>query len=320
VIRQLCPHCGRLVELAATAAGTTAPCPACGTPFAVAAAYTPAVDPTAGPPQETPPVPDPSPTPAPVPAPPPGLVPAALNPPPPVPPATSTDPVRVVGLTLSPAVVGWLPVACLTFALVLTFFPWAGTYPGGVRVYSQNPWEALLGGVTTSPLPEELLNDEAELKKQTRTSWWLWLYFPALLVGVAIGWVDRVFEQPDPATVPAPLAWAVGVWPHRLPLIAGLAALTLLVLLFQSWRGFGLENAVRAVAAAKVPDADADSTAKRNTVTVRRGQELNKFGLQGTTAFDLAVLAHVLAVLGAAGRVWLDRRGTKPPPRLVVEY
>ncbi|MFO0851921.1 MAG: hypothetical protein U0871_25650 [Gemmataceae bacterium] len=323
MIRQLCPHCAKLVELPDAAAGTTAPCPACGQSFAVAARYTPSVDPTAGPPapKETPAVPDPSPAPPDRPLPPPGLAPDALNP---APPAAGPRPAaeREVGVSLSPAMVGWLPVGCLTLALALTFFAWVGTYPGGVRVYSQHPWQALVGKFTVNPLPDDLLTDEPDLEKNTPTSWWLWLYFPALLAAVVIGWVDRAFDNPDATTLPGPLVWVVGVWPHRLTLIGGLAALALLLLLIQSWRGFGLEVAVQRVVAARFADAEAaaDTTPKRNKVAVQKGQEVNRFGLQGTTAFDLAIAAHLFAVLGAGGRYWLDRRGAKPPPRLVVEY
>jgi hypothetical protein len=41
---------------------------------------------------------------------------------------------------------------------------------------------------------------------------------------------------------------------------------------------------------------------------------------EGTTARCLALWLHVLAVLALVGRVWLDRRGPKPLPRLEAKW
>jgi hypothetical protein len=64
----------------------------------------------------------------------------------------------------------------------------------------------------------------------------------------------------------------------------------------------------------------AGNQAKLDEIEFRADQELSKFNLERTSWFELAVGLHLLVVLAMAGRFWLDRRGTKPPPRLVLQY
>jgi hypothetical protein len=53
---------------------------------------------------------------------------------------------------------------------------------------------------------------------------------------------------------------------------------------------------------------------------VLTGRFVGTFGLSGTTARDVAILAHLVAVFGLVVRIWLDRRGHRPPPRIEVRH
>ncbi len=329
MIRQLCPHCEKLVELPDAAAGGTADCPLCAKLIVVPAAYAPSVasggglaslppPPVAEPPKAAPP--------------PPGLKPEVVTPPPaPQPDAVSPTPGvptgygRVLSLTFSPGWLAWVPVACVTFAVVLTLFTWAGTYPGGIRVYSQNPWWALFGDMTTDPGPAVLQSDETEIAKLLTGNRWLLGYLPLLLLGTFLLWVERVVKNPTIQNMPGPLAWLPGLWPKRFALLTVLTGLLLTFLVFQGLRGFGLESALREHTAGKfakkLEDANASNTTiQKQTVAAEMGQEFAKYHYQTTTPFRLAVLAHVLAFAAMLTRWWLHRRGAKPYPRLLMQW
>ncbi len=310
MIRQLCPHCLVVADLPATAAGTAVPCPKCGQPIPVPAGYVPTVAPTSTLPPlpESPPVPDPS---AP-PAPPPGFV------PPKSPPAAAPAPAPVVTL---PHWLAWLPAVGLTVALLASFFPWVGSYPGGVRVYTQSPWQAAVGTFSTAILPDGLTDDEAGLRAVIASSGWLMPYLPLLLVGVLLAWAERLLPDAALAGLPPRLRWLARLGPHRQALLAGVCLLTLVFVGLQTWRGYGLERAAQQTAAAKFADqekAAGSDTNRQRKVQVLTGFEANRLGVQGATALDAALLAHLLAAAGAAGRWWLHRRGDRPLPRLTL--
>lgn len=317
MIRQLCPHCSAGVELPDAAAGTAVDCPVCNRPIAVPAGYVPTV---AAPPRTAPAAETTVLPPADAPAPPPGFV-------PPKPPAAgpaAPRPAASAGAAV-PGWLAWVPAAALTVAFLLTFAPWVGCYPGGVRIYTQTPWQAAGGSFTTNPLPDDLVKDEAELLRVIRVSGWMLLYLPLLLATLAVAWVERLV--PDPVANPrlAPLA---AVWPHRWPILAGLTALLLVLLLVQAGAGFGLHGAVRQAAAnaveeraAKQPPAQQVAETNRQVVTAALvGMEANKLGAQGTTALELALVAHLLAAAAAGGWWWLGRRGGRTLPRLTLTY
>jgi hypothetical protein len=243
------------------------------------------------------------------------VAPASTLPPPPDPPPGFVPPRPLGEVVPAPAAgpdgwAGWLPAAALTAALVVSFLPWVGSFPGGVRVYTQTPWQAAVGTFTTAILPDGLTGDEAELRQAVRTNWWLLPYLPLLPLAVLAAWA--AVAVPDP---PARLA---RVWPHRHRLVAAVAVVLAGLVLVQNWQGFGLETANRRRATAKFADAAAaagDNTNEQVKVLVRTGYEANRLGVQGTTALDAGVLAHLLAAaaatLGAAGR---------PLPRLALAY
>ncbi len=257
------------------------------------------------------------------PAPPPGLNAASIAPPPtPTAPApVSESAARSWGVTISPAWLDWVPVACFTIILLLALFNWVGTYPGGTRVYSQGPWYALVGEISTNTLPEDLLQDEKYLEEKVTSNRWLILYFPLLFAALLLGWLDRIVRNPTVNSMPA-LAWLPSIWPRRFLVLTVLSALLLVVLLIQTWRGFGLETAVKQKVAepyAKQID-DADSTPKKQRLTVTMGGELARYQLQGTTPLNAALALHAVALLAMLGRWWLHNREGRPYPRLSLQY
>ena len=255
--------------------------------------------------------------------PPPGLNPAAVAPPPSLPtmpgaPAVESGPGRC-SVTISPVWLDWIPIACLAGVLVLTLFNWVGTYPGGTRVYSQNPWFAAVGYISTNTLPEELLLDEKYFEENVTGNRWLLAYLPLLIIAIAFGVLDRAVRNPTAANLPGLLA---SIWPQRFAAMTALTGLLLLLLLIQTWRGFGLETAVKQ----KVTDVyakqieEADVTPKKQKLTVMMGAELARYQLQGTTPLNAAIALHAIAFAAMLGRWWLHNRGTKPHPRVSLQY
>ncbi len=323
MIRQVCPHCFQTVELPDAAAGTTASCPKCHEPIPVPAAYAPTVDPAAGPSTGSSTV---IPLERDRPSPPPGFVPPAAAKPDPM--ADTIVPpkgyVKTSSLVLTPQGLAWIPVACFTLIFLLTFFNWVGTYPGGVRIYSQSPWQALVGDFSVNSLPEPVLRDEADIRDRIHFNFWMWPYILLLLVTLVLAWAERLIRDPAAPGMPPALAKLRDVWSSRFTVLTGLAALLLLLLFIQSWRGFGLESAIRRKVddqfAPQEREAEAGSTAAKQVVAIEKGREFNRYGLQSTTARQLAVAAHLVALAALAGRWWLDRRGPKPPPRFATYW
>jgi hypothetical protein len=331
-MRQVCPNCLKSIDLPDAAAGTDAACPNCGKTFPVPAAYAPSV---AVPPP--PPVPT---TPVDRPPPPPGLVPGAVPPAPP----PAADGLAEAGFALSPKALVWVPAGALTVAFLLTFFPWAGLYPGGVATFTQLPWQALVGGMSdnaglpaelltggpsvTEKLSAELRNDEARLAAHLGANLLLLLpYLMLLVLTLALAWAERFVHAP---ALPAGgrLAPLAGLWPRRLDLLTSLTTVLAVLLFFQCVRGFGVQSAARQVAAeraAALIESDArlkglpdESTRKRATADVLTGQQLGLLAPGGTVWRDLALIAHLVAAFAAVGRLWLARRGDRPLPRLVL--
>jgi hypothetical protein len=308
----MCGQCGALNQVPASAAGTKVPCTTCGAILDIPAAYVPSVANDGGVPAAPKPPEPPS-----IPAPPPGLNIAALNPQTPAAPATPSEN-GLFTLRLNPLWLDWIPVAAITVAFLATFFSWAGSYPGGTRVYSQNPWLALIGEMSVSPLPEVLLEDEKGIEANLRGNRWLILYIPLLFAALGLFWAERFLKDPTATSVPGPLAWLPGIWPQRFPILTGIALALFLLISVQSWRGYGVENAIQARVNSLYAEeeAAADNTAKRQIVAVKKGRELAKYDLEGTTALEVAILAHGFAFAAMAGRWWLHRRGAKQYPAI----
>lgn len=325
MITLVCPHCLKSVSVADAAAGTTAPCPSCGKDFPVPARYTPVVA------DDRPPAPPPA---VPDPAPPAGYVPPAAAPleaPPPPEPAVPGVPAgytRSVGFGLSPKVLAWVPAVCLSLVLVLTLFQWVGSHVGGYTVYSQNAWRSLTGGSGPyNPLQAQLKKLApwtADVANKVPSDWPLMLPFlVCLLLALVVAWAERAVAAVDRRKLPPSLEWVAAVWPYRIPLLAGLATAALLLLLIQTASGFGLERAMRRAVAEQSAEArqkNAGNAAALDEIEFNDDLELARVNLERTTWLYLVILLHLVVVLAMVGRAGLERRGDKPPPRVVVQY
>ena len=276
------------------------------------------------------------------PPPPPGLVPPAYPPPgtqleprlppaPPVPPAPAGY-TRSFGLSLSPRALAWVPAVCLTVIFILTFFPWVGSYVGGTAVYSQNPWRAAFGGqqsrvwqnfavadlmIRQSGWPDRVLD-------KVRSDWPVMLpYLVAVILAVLIAWAERMVADLDRRRLPPRPRWVSGAWPYRIPIVAGLATIALLLLVIQMSRGFGLERAFEQTVSERFAaerQANASSPQVQTGIDWKEKEELARYKLEHTIWLYLALILNILVVLAMVARSWLDRRGNKPPPRIVVQY
>jgi len=334
-MRLICPHCMSGVTVPDDAAGKEATCSHCGKSFPTPARYSAAVVPevpaAAGPiePVRTSPHPEPPPMSSAVPPPvPPGLVPPPHAPTPDGFLASAPTPAAVpaqagythsFGITISPHVIAWMPAALLLFTLVLTCFPWVGCYAGGVAVYSQRPWTAVGGWVSPNYDLEKAVSIPPGWQNKVSSDWVLMVpYLLLVLLACALAWADRGLHAFDPRNIP-PLA---KVWPHRLTVICVLTTLAFLLAAVQVSNGFGMERAIR-------KQVSEEFAAKQQTVTEPHDkaklewqidQEYSRYKLERTTWMYLALLFNLLAGLAVILRLILDRRGTKPPPKILLHY
>lgn len=325
----ICLNCQKPMSVPDDFAGSEVKCPSCQQSFAAPSRYNPAV--LAAPAEQEPKLPpeppklstDPAPT---APVPPPGYVP----PPPPTAtqplPATPPGYTKTCGFTISPSLVGWLPVLCLVGVLVMTMFTWVGMYFAGQPVLSQGAWRSMTGYVHQNK--DLLLLVPAEKKDwidKVKSDWELMLPFlAALIAATVLSIADRAIRStPDPFRWPPPVRWVTKVWPQRTIIIGALAALALILLLIQASRGFGMERAIRHSIDAKYAkqwDEAAGSVQKRFEVEILKERELATYQLERTTYLELAIGLNVLALVTVLGKFLLDRRGDRLPPRVVFQY
>ena len=272
------------------------------------------------------------------PAPPPGLVPPTehaqdsqlepdLPPPPPV-PATPAGYSRSIGVSLSQTAVSWTPAVALTLILLLTFAPWVGSYVGNSPVFTQNAWRAISGFPNVNVPLEQLMAKQgwptAKVLDSVRSDWELMLpYITLLILAVVLAWLERTLAGIRKSVFPRPLQWVPSLWPYRIPILAGLAILALVFIIVQMINGFGIERALEQVVSERFSDRRAqaaDSAYMLQSLDYEQKQELARFNLEHTTWLYLVILLHILVVLAMIGRYVLERRGHKPPPRIVIQY
>ncbi|MDB5310649.1 MAG: hypothetical protein JWO38_4851 [Gemmataceae bacterium] len=281
------------------------------------------------------------------PAPPPGLVPPAYPspstqlepplPPPPPPPSIPAGYTHSWAITISPRVMAWVPAAALTLIFFLTMLPWVGSYVGGQAVYTQNPWRAAFGGPKTKVWRnfdlEKLLKSqsawpEGVLDKVQADRELMIPYILVLLLAMVFAWAERVVASLDRTRLPRQFQWVASIWPYRVQITAGLATIALLLVLIQSANGFGLERAMRQAASEKFAAARkaAEQKAAEGSpsdlaaVNYEEEEEYARYNLQRTTWMYLAIALHILVVVAMVVRAWLERRGNRPPPRIVFQY
>jgi hypothetical protein len=341
-MKLICPHCMKSVPVADDFTGREVTCPSCGKPFDAPARYNPAVlpDPAPAPAAETEtlPIPNPSPTPEPPkmtpetppidrPPTPPGLLPPSVPvaPTPHAVPGSQAAPLpagytRSRGFTISPQGVAWLPAVLLVITLICTLLAWVGIYMGSSAVYSQGPWRAMFGGINPNPELSTRLQTPRGWEGKVKSDWELMVPgLFALVIATIFALADRGLQALDPRRIP-PLA---KLWAWRKSIITVLAGLAFLMLLIQSLRGFGLERAVRSTVHeqfAEEREKAAGNPAALAEVEYKEDQELAKFNLERTSWLYLGLTANCLAVLAMLAHIGLERRGSKLPPRIVIQY
>lgn len=340
-MRLVCPYCVNEATYSDDLAGKEVTCPHCGKSFPTPVRYS-AMAPTAdaetaaGPIEPVRSLPHPE---IPMPAggdpyPPPGYVPPTSE--------TRVDPSRAssmqgtvpaasatvsggltrsCGITISPAVVAWLPAILLTVVLVCTAFPWVGCFVGDSAVYAQRPWGAMFG---STPYRNFQLEEAGVIPSgwldKISSDWRLLLpFFFLLLVSLIFAWAERGLSSVDPRQIP-PLA---KLWPGRHAVIAGCATLALVMLLLQVAQGFSMERAIHRHIEREFADRlekAANSPAELARLEYLEEQVYRSYNVEYTKWFYIAVISHIVAVAAIVLRLALDRRGDRPPPRLVLYY
>jgi hypothetical protein len=195
-------------------------------------------------------------------------------------------------------VVPWIAPACLVLMAVLVFFPWLAS-PLALEpfVFWQSGFGAAFG--LSHPGLSHL-----------SAAPWIILFLLALLAGVVTivaGAVRDYVLRRLSVTVPPGLE---AVLAARAYILGAASMLALLFLLAQMLVGFPAES--YDFAAGSVPEW---LEQQRETYGL-----LMRSLVRRTLWARLTVTLSVVSVLAALTQLWLERRGERPPPRLVVEW
>ena len=266
----------------------------------------------------------PSPPVAPAPhlAPPPGLVLASSASHAPTPAPQVEGYTHSIGFAISPKLIMWLPAVLLTIAFFCTFFRWTGSYLGGHPVYSQSPWQAVFAGVSRNFALEANMPGSGVWLDKVTSDWMILVPYMLLLIfATGVAWVERGFRGIDPRRIP-PIA---GIWPWRKAFIGILASLAFVLICMQLVNGFGMERAIRKMVRenpelAKAREDAANSPAKLAAVENKEDSELAKYNLEETGWQDLSLFCNLLAIVTVFMSIPMEKRGDKPPPRVMLHY
>jgi hypothetical protein len=230
---------------------------------------------------------------------------------------------RKYTIWFSPKALQYVAPVALFLVFVLTFFPWVGVYPGGVADAWQNAWQATVGGYSFDPdvvgavPPFKVAEKGAEKTVEPGYNVLLIFYFlvfiPTLVI--AVGCLALTF-LPAPKLPPA----LSPILPWRWGIVAGLNLILLLFLALQLVLGFSLVNNVLAAtdsditARAEKREAGVTTTTQARHDAIDRG--LIRQELRRTIWLDLVVFLHLVALAGAGLMFWINRRGSRPAPRI----
>jgi hypothetical protein len=232
------------------------------------------------------------------------------------PPAPSAAPVPTDyrhrrSLHVNPGVLRWVALVAVLGMFVLSFFPWAGRYAGGVPVVTQSAWQAAFGAVDdeSKQLPADLPVRPVS-KEERAPGAGVWLIFWVLLLILAVLLtLAAVLWELMPTALPAALQ---KFRPWRWGLVTAVTLLALVLLVLQVVSGFPLEGRVveeaeKLVAARGIPPTDVRAE-------VMRGQLVGE--LHRTAAVMWVTVLNALGALAALLVLWVERRGNRPLPRL----
>ncbi len=110
------------------------------------------------------------------------------------------------------------------------------------------------------------------------------------------------------------------IWSIRLALLAAMAGILLFVLLIQVVAGFGLEHAVSSLVSESLKEETklAKTPEEIQRVQMQIAREVGKYQLGNTIWLWLAIVMHLLALVGIAAETAMQQRGDKPPPRVGI--
>jgi hypothetical protein len=210
----------------------------------------------------------------------------------------------------------WLAPIGLTLALILTLFKWNGSFPAGYAAYTQNAWQALFATMSTDPVAEKLMGMEQSIKDRLNSSWWLLPYLIFLVLAVVLAWAHHLVSR---GRIQLPVLLQ-GIWNIRLALLAALAGIVLFLLLAQVVGGFSLEHAVSNMVSQQFAEDSklAKTPEEIQVVQMKVAQEFGRFQIIDTTWLWLAILMHLLALVGIAAETAIHERGNRPPPRVGI--
>jgi hypothetical protein len=347
-MKLLCPNCQKMLTVPEEFAGRLMKCPLCagtfnvpGLPSGGAAPEPAAAVPPLAPvptrpqapadtyslqPEAPPPVPAPAaapeapPPPAPVPASPAAAVATVTEPagvPPSPPPSTAAAPTmgytKSYTMSFHPEVVRWVPAVAVVLIFILQFLPWVGVYPGGVPAAWQNGWEAAFGSYGED---HDMLDMFQFKDNRPGVNLLLIFYFLPFFVVTLVVTVGVLVVTLKPMKLPGTLE---GLLRFRWTLVAGLNLLTFLFLLLQLILGFSIEKSYQEQVADRIAK---DRKDEKRTVPSKQLEAMEKvplYSLHRTRWLRLVFVLQLVAAIAAALMAWVEKRGNRPPPRLVLE-
>jgi predicted Zn finger-like uncharacterized protein len=213
---------------------------------------------------------------------------------------------------------GYAVPVLLAVALILSLFSWNGAYPAGYSVYYQNAWGALFARFGYEPTGESVLKLRAPLGESVTSSWWMLLYLPCLVLGLALALASVLVPLLNVKLPPT----LQPIWPYRRAILGGLCLLGLLALVAQALVGFGLERAIteqiynrHAEVLSKVEIPSDVQKAK-----MAYAAELAPYRVGRTWAFTLSLWCQLLVLVSLGLDAWMVQRADRPPPRLELRW
>jgi hypothetical protein len=337
----LCPNCQKMLTVPEEYAGQLMQCPLCRGTFTM-----PAMPSQGGAPKPPAPTPPPPPDTFTIPLPPSGvfLAPPELKPstPPPAggrPPVPLRDsslpmePVMMPGpaagyrhaipLRFNPAFLRWLVPVCLILVLVLSFFAWIGSFPGGVTVVSQTGLQMAFGGWNEGQLLELARagggqNNPVKQMEPPKSSLWMIFGLLSIYLAVLLAVAFVVFNFLPSNS--APFIQGLRRWQGFI--LGAVCFLAFMFLVIDMIAGSQLkktaEGPIEGVTKSmpQIPDEKVNEQMQQAV----RGAILGAISIHHTLWFRLAFALLVLAFLGGFLEFWGTRRGNRPAPKIEIAW
>jgi hypothetical protein len=222
-------------------------------------------------------------------------------------------------LQINPQVLPWIAPVALALVFLLCFFSWNGAYPGGYGVYKQSAFQMIYGGgghPADQVAVEKVFNTETKIDVDFNPL--MILYILLILVALALAAAPLITAHTS-YQLPT---FAHTIWPWRSALAAAAVGLAFLILLLQTWRGFGLENAITKTIVGDEAKAGKTSGDTQRIADITQGAQLGRYNLRRTGWFDLAGFLNLVALAGACLEYWLEKRQHqgRPIPQVQIHW